>query len=243
LSLATCALSPMDESTTRRRGRPAKPRHDEPPRKVGRPPGSVKSLAADPWRYLYALTEAMIHQNRAFDGPSEQRTCESFAALAVGRPAKVGEVIVGPEVSVAVTEDFLDRCQHGLPFYVVHRKWDTTPDPYRDMEPGASWRDKSKIRATADDMRRRLRLWRNAPAENPNRRWLARMAEVIKICLAGNEKDAWLAECLAADISERRYFEAKLRPLLAEQAALFRTGIEIADIAPQRWLDLIFFAE
>src|ERR1700733_100176 len=129
-------------------------------KKGGRPPGSVKLLANDTWRYLYVLTQTSIDSAGAIDGPSEQCLCEQFAQFKVGRPAKVGEVVNG----VVVSNHFQESWQKGVPFQTVHRQWDGMPEHnrayFRAREPGPSWRDKKASRSTGDDLRRRLRLWR-----------------------------------------------------------------------------------
>jgi hypothetical protein len=236
----------MGEPTGKRRGRPPKPRDPNPPpsRGRGRPKGSVKLLAADPLRYLYALTEAFIQINAGdLDGDSELKVCEFFATLRVSRPMRVGEFIIGQDETL-VTDHFEERWRHGLPVPCVSRKWDTMPPhvraAYRDMEPGDCHREMNIVRPVADNIGRTLRLWRNAPPTNPNRRWLVNMAEVMKICLQGDEEDAWLAESLAVEIGEGGYFEAKLRPIMVEHAGLRRAGADIPNIALPRLLDLIF---
>jgi hypothetical protein len=50
------------------------------------------------------------------------------------------------------------------------------------------------------------------------------MAGAISICLSGGP--AWIAEELAVDVGERRYFELKLRPVMRERAALRQAGLE-----------------
>jgi hypothetical protein len=212
-----------------------------PPRRRGRREGSVKLLADDPWRYLYALTQTAIEKTRALNGPSELRICEAFAAFKVGRPLKAGEFVVGHE---PVTEGFHDRWRQGLPFRVVHRQWDGMPAHnrvyFKGEAPGASWRDKDKIRPTADNMRRTLGLWREAPATNPNRRWLAGMVNVMLNCFDGWDEHAALAESIAAAIGEGRYFASKLRPIMAEYADLRRAGVDDPELPSlSQMLDLI----
>jgi hypothetical protein len=210
------------------------------PGRRGRRPGSVKLLAKDPSRYLYALTQTALENSLACGVSSELRICEAFAAFKSGRPAEVGEVVLGQ----AVTEDFHDRWRRGLPFQYVHRQWDGMPAHnrayFRDQEPGASWRDKSKIRILADNMRRTLRLWREAPATNPNRRWLAGMVKTMRICFSGLDEHAGQAEAFAVEIGESRYFLEKLRPIIVRYADLRRAGVDSPDLPPfSQMLDLI----
>jgi hypothetical protein len=205
----------------------------------------VKLLANDPWRYLYALTQTAIEKSRALRGPSTLRICQTFAAFKVGRPAKVGEVVIGSGEPAIVTEDFRDRWRRGLPFYVVHRQWDGMPDHtrafYREKEPGVCWWDRDKFRPTAENIRTNLRLWRKAPATNPNRQWLAGMVKIMLICFNGQDEHSGLAESMAAEIGETRYFCAKLRPVMIKYADLRRAGVDRRDLPPlSQMLDLIY---
>jgi hypothetical protein len=210
----------------------------------GRPKGSVKLLANDPWRYLYALTQTAIENSRALDGPSTLRICQAFAAFKVGRPLKIGEVVVGAGEPEMLTEHFHDRYHRHLPFYVVHRQWDEMPPHtrayFKDHEHGDHWWDKDKFRPTAESIRTNLRLWRKAPAINPNRRWLAGMVKAMCICFGGLDECARQAEAFADEIGESRYFAAKLLPIMIKYGDLRRAGVESPDLPPlSQMLDLI----
>jgi hypothetical protein len=213
--------------------------------RAGRPIGSVKLLARDPWRYLYALTQTAIEKTQALNGPSELRICEAFAAFKVGRPAKVSEVVIDRGNPISITESFHDRWERGLPFCVIHRQWDGMPDHtpacFRGDEPGARWWERNKFRPAADNMRRTLRLWRRAPATNPNRQWLAGMLKIMLICFDGRDEHAGLAESIAAAIGEGRYFAEKLRPIMIKYADLRRAGVDNRGVPPiSQVIDLIY---
>jgi hypothetical protein len=204
----------------------------------------VKLLSDSPSRYLYALTQMTIEKSRALGGTSELRICSTFANFIGGRPAKVGESIIVDGEPITVTEDFRESWRRDLPFWVVSRQWDEmlphTRTYYKNWEPGACWRDKNKIRATADDMRRTLRLWRKAPPTNPNRRWLAGMVEIMRLCFYGLDEHTNFAAAIAATIGEGKYFAMKLRPIMLERAAWRKgAGEERPDITLPQLLDLI----
>lgn len=207
----------------------------------GRPNGSVKLLANDHWRYLYALTQTAIENSRDLKGPATLRICEAFAMFKVGRPLKPGEFIVGHE---PVTEHFQDRWNRGLPISFVHQQWDGMPAHtrvyFKDHELGYHWWDRDKFRPTAENIRTNLRLWRNAPATNPNCRWLAGMVKAMRICFGGRDEHGCQAELFAAEIGEARYFATKLRPLMITYADLRRAGRDSPDLPPlPQMLDLI----
>jgi hypothetical protein len=232
---------PMDSP----RGETPKPREEGNTRRQrGRPEGSVKLLANDPWRYLYALTQTAIENSRALKGPSTLRICQTFAAFKAGRPTKVGEGVIGDDGPTIVTESFHDRWQRGLPFAVVHCQWDGMPDHtrafFKDHKAGDHWWDKDKFRPTAENMRTNLRLWRKAPATNPNRQWLAGMVKAMRICFSGLDEYAGQAESFAAEIGETRYFAAKLRPIIVKYADLRRAGVDSPNLPLlSQMLDLI----
>lgn len=221
------------ELTRDPRGRPQKSPEKTKARQRGRPAGSVKLLANDRWRYLYALTQTAIENAGVSDGPSEQDICLKFASFKGGRAAKAGEVIIG-RTTVASHPD--EIWQQGLPVQFVHEQWDGLREHnrnyFRKQQHGPAWRDKSKFRVIADNMRRTLRLWRNAPATNPNRRWLAGMVKAMRICFSGLEEAGGQAESFAVEIGEARYFAAKLRPLLSKYAELRRAGVDDRDLPP-----------
>jgi hypothetical protein len=211
------------------------------PRGRGRPAGSVKLLATDPWRYLYALSEATIQRNDAVDdAPSELGICTFFATFKERyRPLKAGEFVVGHE---PVTEHFHSRWRQGLPFRVVHPQWDSMPPHGRAVahetyEQGDRWRDKARINAKGEDIQRMLRGWRVEPS--PNRQWLMSMATAMKICVAGHVNAGWLADALTGDIGESKYFKETLWPIMTEHAALLRTGKDIQNISLERLFGLI----
>jgi hypothetical protein len=176
-------------------------------------------------------------------GASEQQICLAFASFKAGWPLHAGETI-DRAGSTAASEHSQDRWRRGLPFPFVHRQWDTmqahTRRYFRDQQPGFAWRDKNKFRAVADDIRRTLRLWRNSPATNPNRRWLAQMVKAIRICFSGLEEEAEQAASFAAEIGEIRYFEVMLRPIMTRYAKLRRADVERPDLPPlAQMLELI----
>jgi hypothetical protein len=225
----------VSKPTGRPRGRPPKPREEANPRRQrGRPAGSVKLLSQNPRRYFYALTQTAIEKSRTLKGTSALSICATFAKFMVGRPVKVGEVVMSSGVPAIVTEHFHERWRRGLPFHVVHRQWDIMPDHtrafFKGHEPGDHWWDKDKFRPTAENIRTTLRLWRTAPATNPNRRWLARMVKIMLICFNGQDEQAGLAESMAAEIGETRYFAAQLRPIMIEYAAARRAGVDSSDL-------------
>ena len=210
----------------------------------GRPAGSVKLIARDPWRYLYAMTQTTIEKSRALRGPSALRICATFAAFKVGRPAKIGEVILDGVSSGAITEHFQERWRQGLAFDVVYGQWDGMPAHnrayFRGHERGDHWWDRDKFRPTAEGIRTNLRLWLKAPETNPNRHWLSGMVKIMHICFGGVTEHANLAESIAASIGESRYFAAKLSPILMKYAEARRSGVANPDLPslPQM-LDLI----
>ncbi len=232
----------MDEPTAKRRGRSPKPRGPKPPplRGRGRPKLSLKLLSTDRWRYLYALAEATIQRNAIVeDASSELGVCVFFASLKECRPLGVGEFISGHE---PVIEDFRALWRQGLPIQMVHQQWDSMPAHARAVAnetyvPGDRWREKARINARAEDIQRKLGNWR--VAQSPNRQWLKNMVKAMQICIAGIGEAAWYGEALAGDIGESRYFEAKLRPLLIEQAALVRVGKNAQDLSLDQLFGLI----
>jgi hypothetical protein len=232
----------VSKPTGRPRGRPPKPREEANTRRQrGRPAGSVKLLSQNPWRYFYALTRTAIEKSRTLNGPSALRICDDFAKFMVGRPLKAGEFVVGHE---PVTEGFHERWRRGLPFHVVHRQWDIMPDHtrafFKGHGPGDHWWDKDKFRPTAESIRTNLRLWLTAPVTNPNRRWLTRMVKIMLICFNGQDEQARLAESMAAEIGETRYFAAQLRPMMIKYAAARRAGADSPDLPSlSQMLDLI----
>jgi hypothetical protein len=210
----------------------------------GRPAGSVKLIANDRWRYLYAMTQTAIEKSRALGGPSALRICATSAAFKVGRPAKVGEFIVDGPSSGAITEQFQERWRRGLAFDVVHEQWDGmeahTRAYFRGQERGDHWWDRDKFRPTAESIRTKLRLWLTAPETNPNRNWLSGMVKIMLICFSAHSEHARLAESIAASIGEGRYFAAKLRPILIKYADARRAGVANPDLPPwAQMLDLI----
>jgi hypothetical protein len=215
-------------------------------RKRGRPVGSVKLLANDPWRYLYALTQTAIENSHTLEGPSKLRICETFAAFKVGRLAKVSEVVIGRGGDpTPITESFQARWERRLPFCVIYNQWDGmlphTRASFRGEEPGVHWWDRHKFRPAAENIRTNLRLWLKAPAKNPNRQWLTSMVKIMHICFDGRDEHAGVAESIAAAMGEGRYFVENLQPIVIKYAHLRRAGVDSRDLPPiSQIIDLIY---
>jgi len=189
-------------------------------KRPGRPVGRVKLLAENPFRYVYALAELTIGKCRVTKKRSELAICNTFAAFMVGRPAMPGEVVTDREGAIRnVTQNFQDCWRMGSPLPVIHRRWDKMPEHnrtyFRNQTPGSHWRDRKRVPAAGDDMRRRLRLWRNAPRTNVNRQWLEAMVRVMNICIEGGNAD--VARSIVNAIGEKAYFEGSLRPILVRR--------------------------
>jgi hypothetical protein len=223
-------------------------RKEDSPRRAGRPSGSFKLIAANPQRYLFAMTELAVRN--AVGRRQTQGICTTFASLKECRPLRIGEFVIGHE---PVTVHFRERWRRCEPFLVVHKSWDSMSADDRaaaivaDKAQGrcytgdafADWKAQKRIRALADNLRRTLDLWRSAPPSNPNRHWIEHMGAVMKICFEGLDDLMIRAEACAIEIDEYRYFDRYLRPILLEHANFLRVGKEIPFMHLDRVLDLI----
>jgi hypothetical protein len=66
------------------------------------------------------------------------------------------------------------------------------------------------------------------------------MVKIMLICFNGQDEQARLAESMAAEIGETRYFAAQLRPMMIKYAAARRAGADSPDLPSlSQMLDLI----
>jgi hypothetical protein len=225
------------------RGRPRKMRETT-PAKRGRPPGKVKLLAENPWRYLYAVTQLTIEKSRDLSVLSELEICRTFAAFMVGRPAKVGEVVTGREGKLEeVTKECQEYWQCGSRIPVANCRWDRMPEHnrayWRTQKPSENWRGRKKVEPTVDNMRRNLRIWREAPITNANRRWLDGMVRVMEICVDGLDESSAVAMSIAEAIGEKEYFDTTLSSILTACGDLRRRGAERPAVTIAMLIDII----
>jgi hypothetical protein len=150
---------------------------------------------------------------------SELRVAETFAGLRYGQPIQTAENI--------------EAMARGDRFRV-----------YTSEERGelgaADWRNKNAFRPRADDLRHKLRRFRTASIDDPDRRWLAAMTLCWSICLQGDQGKESRAEYLADQAAEREYFEEIMRPLLNDRVKQREAGLTRADVRLPDFLRIFF---
>jgi hypothetical protein len=198
-------------------GRPPKPKEPVPNAKLkrgrGRPP---LPLSCDPERYFLALLSAHIEIGK-LSGVSEGRVSTTFAGFVFGRP-------------VHTPENVSDMERTGR--YQVGMRW------LQGVE-SEEWRGMNSFRPIAETLMRKLRRIRAKPSSHPDWKWLRAMTLAWRTCLWGELRHLRQAGFLAASVGEAEYFNATMRPLLAERAAQRKAGATRSEVSPEFMTNLI----
>jgi hypothetical protein len=203
----------MTKSTGGPRGRPRKAAAPKEPR-----PCSSRRLAADPDRYLLAITQAVIEAGPR-NGVSERRIVETFAGLRYGRLKVTYRTFEEAKrnLGAAFADNYYEVDFRGGPYklkgWVGEALKACLPGETVSAAPG--WLHQTIFRPYADDnLRKRLRRIRAKPPSDPDRRWLAAMVKAWRVCFDGDVRLSGHAEALAATAGELAYFRERMRPML-----------------------------
>jgi hypothetical protein len=195
-------------------GRPPKPKTEKLASSRGRPP---LPLSRDPERYFLALLSAYIEIGR-LSGVSEGRVLTTFAGFVFGHPVQTPENLSDMERT--------GTYQVGMLHWLLGGE-------------SEEWRGRNSFRPIADNWRRKLSRIRTKPKGNPDKRWLQAMTLAWCPCLCGEQEDEGRAAYFAAFAGEKKYFKARMHPVLAESAAERKAGATSWEVSPEFMINLI----